>query len=212
MLQFITHPSDRMTILEEIQKAVDGGCKWIQLRLKDRQKDEIIRVAKDAKEICKPKECILIIDDHADIAKELSLDGVHLGKSDMPLAEARAYLGEEFIIGATANTLDDIMAIRHLDIDYIGLGPFRFTSTKQNLSPTIGIEGYRSIMNGMKANGITIPVVAIGGITFDDIDAIMETGVDGIAVSGGLINAPELSVETARMIERLENIVEKRYS
>lgn len=122
MLQFITHPSDKMTLLEEIGKVVEGGCKWVQLRMKDAPRDEIVETAKKAKEICKEHDCILVIDDYVDIAKELELDGVHLGKDDMPPVEARELLGEEYIIGVTANTFDDIQAVRHLDIDYIGLG------------------------------------------------------------------------------------------
>ncbi len=211
MLQFITHPTDKLPILDQIRQAVEGGCKWVQLRMKNAPREEIIAVAKEAKEICKKHECILVIDDYVDIAKELELDGVHLGKNDMPLTEAREFLGEEFIIGATANTFVDIEAIRHLDIDYIGLGPFRFTTTKEKLSPILGIDGYRDIIARKKAVDINLPVVAIGGITYDDIEEVMEAGVDGIAVSGSLINADDMKAETSKMIELLEKIVEKRY-
>lgn len=211
MLQFITHPTDKLPILDQIRQAVEGGCKWVQLRMKNAPREEIIAVAKEAKEICKEHECILVIDDYVDIAKELELDGVHLGKNDMPLTEAREFLGEEFIIGATANTFVDIEAIRHLDIDYIGLGPFRFTTTKEKLSPILGIDGYRDIIARKKAVDINLPVVAIGGITYDDIEEVMEAGVDGIAVSGSLINADDMKAETSKMIELLEKIVEKRY-
>ena len=175
MLQFITHPSENMTILEEIENVVAGGCKWVQLRMKDADKEEIKAVARKAKEICKKNDVILVIDDYADIAKELELDGVHLGKKDMPVDEARKLLGEEFIIGATANSFEDIEALRHTDIDYIGLGPFRFTSTKKNLSPVIGIEGYAEIMRRKAESSINLPIVAIGGICYDDINDIRKT-------------------------------------
>ena len=89
MLQFITHPSDSMTIIDEIRSVVAGGCGWVQLRMKDASPEEIIAVAKEAKKICKEADCILIIDDYPDIAKELELDGVHLGKNDMSPTEAR---------------------------------------------------------------------------------------------------------------------------
>lgn len=210
MLQFITHPSENMTILEEIENVVAGGCKWVQLRMKDTDKEEIKAVARKAKEICKKNDVILVIDDYADIAKELELDGVHLGKKDMPVDEARKFLGEEFIIGATANSFEDIEALRHTDIDYIGLGPFRFTSTKKNLSPVIGIEGYAEIMRRKAESSINIPIVAIGGICYDDINDIMDTGINGIAVSGSLINAENMTEETKRMISLLESIIDKR--
>lgn len=210
MLQFITHPSENMTILEEIENVVAGGCKWVQLRMKDAEKEEIKEVARKAKEICKKNDVILVIDDYVDIAKELELDGVHLGKNDMPVDEARKLLGEEFFIGATANTFEDIEALRHTDIDYIGLGPFRFTSTKKNLSPVIGIDGYAEIMRRKAESSINLPIVAIGGICYDDINDIMDTGISGIAVSGSLINAKNMTEETRKMISLLESIVEKR--
>lgn len=211
MLQFITHPTDRMTIEEEIQRAVDGGCKWVQLRMKDAPREEVIATAKRAKEICKAADdCILVIDDYVDIAKELELDGVHLGKNDMDPTEARELLGADFIIGATANTFDDVQALRHLDIDYIGLGPMRFTTTKERLSPVLGLDGYRDIIGRMKAASINLPVVAIGGITYDDIDDVMATGVNGIAVSGSLVNADDLTTEAARMIDLLQQIIDRR--
>lgn len=210
MLQFITHPSGKMSILDEIENVIAGGCQWVQLRMKDAAKEEIKEVARKAKEICKAKEVILVVDDHVEIAKELELDGVHLGKNDMPVEEARKVLGEEFIIGATANTFDDIERLRHSDIDYIGLGPFRFTSTKQNLSPVIGIEGYAEIMRRKAESSINLPIVAIGGICYDDINDIMDTGINGIAVSGSLINAENMTEETKRMISLLESIIDKR--
>lgn len=210
MLQFITHSSENMTILEEIENVVAGGCKWVQLRMKDAEKEEIKEVARKAKEICKKNDVILVVDDYVDIAKELELDGVHLGKNDMPVDEARKLLGEEFIIGATANTFEDIEALRHTDIDYIGLGPFRFTSTKKNLSPVIGIDGYAEIMRRKAESSINLPIVAIGGICYDDINDIMDTGISGIAVSGSLINAKNMTEETRKMISLLESIVEKR--
>lgn len=202
-----------MTIEEEIRQAVDGGCRWVQLRMKDASRDEIVATAKRAKEICADvDDCILVVDDHVDIAKELQLDGVHLGKNDMHPDEAREILGSDFIIGATANTFDDVQALRHLDIDYIGLGPLRFTVTKQKLSPVLGLDGYRDIIARMKDASINLPVVAIGGITIADIEDVMATGVRGIAVSGELINADNMTKHTADMISILEKIVERQYN
>lgn len=210
MLQFITHPSTEMSILDEIRSVIAGGCSWVQLRMKDSSREEILGVAKAAKEICKENDCILIIDDYVDIAKELELDGVHLGKNDMSPTDAREILGGEYIIGATANSFDDIQRLRHLDIDYIGLGPFRYTETKKNLSPVLGLDGYKSIIGQMCESSINLPVVAIGGIKYDDIEAIMATGVRGIAVSGSLITSSDVIAETQRMISLLEQIIEQK--
>ena len=201
MLQFITHPSDSMTIIDEIRSVVAGGCGWVQLRMKDASPEEIIAVAKEAKKICKEADCILIIDDYPDIAKELELDGVHLGKNDMPIDEARKILGSDKIIGGTANTFEDVERLYRQGADYIGCGPFRFTTTKKNLSPVLGLEGYQHIVDQMKSHGINLPIVAIGGILESDIKSILATGVSGIAVSGGILNAENPAEEMQRFLK-----------
>jgi thiamine-phosphate pyrophosphorylase len=128
----------------------------------------------------------LIINDNVRIAKEISADGVHLGKSDLDVAEARKILGEKFIIGGTANDFMDIEKLAAAHVDYIGLGPFRFTKTKENLSPVLGLEGFTSIMQACKDNKIEIPVIAIGGILASDIVKLLKTGIFGVAVSSGI--------------------------
>ena len=191
MLQFITNSSIPSVAISQAVAAMEGGCKWVQLRMKDSPRDTVVSTARELKSICAKYDCILIIDDLVDVAKELQLDGVHLGKNDMPPAQARLILGMGAIIGGTANTFNDIHNLARQDIDYIGLGPFRYTTTKANLSPIIGIDGYSSIITQCRENKIYIPTVAIGGITYDDIPGIMHTGVNGVAVSGYIINATD---------------------
>ncbi len=199
-LQFITHSNDRYTYADGARMALEGGCKWIQLRMKDATDDEVRQVAGIVQPLCREHEAVFLLDDRVGLAKELKADGVHLGRNDMPVDEARRILGEEFIIGGTANTFEDIERLWRLGADYIGCGPFRFTSTKKNLSPVLGLDGYRSIIGSMRAAGIELPVVAIGGITVDDIPAVMATGVDGIARSGAILNAGDPVRETARIM------------
>ena len=108
----------------------------------------------------------------------------------MSIAEARAILGRSYIIGATVNTFEDVLShARGVMPDYFGCGPYRFTSTKERLAPTLGEEGYRDIIGRMRAANIAIPLVAIGGITKDDITTLLDCGVDGIALSGSVLNA-----------------------
>ena len=188
-IQFITHQNDCIGYAEGAKMALEGGCKWIQLRMKDATDDEVRSVAAEIQPLCKQDEAIFLLDDRVELARELHADGVHLGKNDMPVDEARRVLGEEFIIGGTANTFEDIERLASQGADYIGCGPFRFTTTKKNLAPVLGIEGYRDIIENMRRAGIDIPVVAIGGITASDIDDILATGVKGIAVSGSVLTA-----------------------
>ena len=188
-IQFITHQNDCIGYAEGAKMALEGGCKWIQLRMKDATDDEVRSVAAEIQPLCKQNEAIFLLDDRVELARELHADGVHLGKNDMPVAEARRVLGEEFIIGGTANTFEDIERLASQGADYIGCGPFRFTTTKKNLAPVLGLEGYRDIIENMRRAGIDIPVVAIGGITASDIDDILATGVKGIAVSGSVLTA-----------------------
>ncbi len=206
MLQFITHKNDRYGYVEGAIEALAGGCKWIQLRMKEATADELREAVKILKPACAEKEAILVIDDHVELVAELDVDGVHLGKNDMPPAEARRLLGEKYIIGATANTIEDIRALAVQDVDYIGLGPYRFTETKRNLSPVLGIEGYRRIMEACRAEGIEHPVVAIGGITIDDLQPLMDVGVSGIALSGTILNAPSPRETTETILAMLNKI------
>ena len=199
-LQFITHQTERYSYLDSARMALEGGCKWIQLRMKEAPLDEVERVALELKPLCKQHDALLVLDDHVELTKKLEVDGVHLGKNDMPIAEARRVLGEGFIIGGTANTFDDVKAHYQAGADYIGCGPLRFTTTKKNLSPVLGLEGYRSIIARMEEEGIDLPVVAIGGITYDDIPQLLQTGINGIAMSGSILRADDPVEETRRLL------------
>ena len=200
MIQFISHYNDRYSYLDSIRLALEGGCRWIQLRMKDATEEDILPVALEAQRMCKEVGATFIIDDHVELVKRIKADGVHLGKKDMPIAEARKILGDDFIIGGTANTFEDVRAHYEAGANYIGCGPFRFTTTKKGLSPILGLEGYISISSQMKAEGIDLPIVAIGGITAEDIPMIMQTGVTGIALSGAVLNADDPVTEMKRLI------------
>lgn len=204
MLMFITHPSDRYSIAEEVQMALEGGCKWIQLRMKDVSDEEFRQTALEIIPMCQENEAFLVFDDRVELAMEMGVHGVHLGKHDMNPLQARETMGAEAIIGVTANTADDILRFRGWDVDYVGLGPFRYTSTKSNLSPVIGIDGYREIVKTVRDAGMALPIVAIGGITVEDIPEIMSTGVNGVAVSGAIINADD-HVEYTRQLLNVLN-------
>ena len=118
----------------------------------------------------------------------------------MPVREARRILGPDKIIGGTANSIEDIRRLVADGVDYIGLGPFRFTTTKSRLAPILGLEGYRRIAHQMAEEGIDIPIVAIGGISSGDIVDIQNCGPFGIALSGAVLNAEDPVAEMESII------------
>lgn len=209
MVQFITHYTETISYLDSVRIALAGGCRWVQLRMKNASVDEIRPIALEAQRLCREAGATFVLDDHVYLAKEIGADGVHLGKTDMPIDEARAILGEKAIIGGTANTIEDLCVHVARGANYIGCGPFRFTTTKEKLAPTLGLEGYRNIMTqvhtlspwGEPERGF---VVAIGGITAEDIPSILETGVEGIALSGTILRAPDPVAEMRRIVQLAE--------
>lgn len=204
MLQFITNTEAVASPAEQIKGVIAGGCRWVQVRMKDASDEEITKVIEEVKPLCLETETFLILNDRVELAKTLDVGGVHLGKTDMLPSKARMLLGPAAVIGVTANTIDDIKAVRSLDIDYIGMGPYADTKTKKNLAPILGLDGIRSLCTDMQQLEINISHVAVGGIGLDDVVPLMEAGVNGIAVSGAIAFADDIAAETARFLEKLK--------
>jgi thiamine-phosphate pyrophosphorylase len=205
-LLFITHQTERYDYLQSVALVLAGGCRRIQLRMKDASPREVESAGIRAKELCAGYGAELYIDDHVEVCKNIRATGVHLGKTDLPPREARRLLGGDFIIGGTANTFEDIQRLKNEGVDYIGLGPFRFTATKKNLSPVIGLSGYRRIMEQCREQNIALPVFAIGGITLEDIPDILNAGVSGVALSSTILQAKDPVEETKKIIKILTGL------
>jgi thiamine-phosphate pyrophosphorylase len=190
-LQYISQGETPKEQFENIQKALNAGCDWIQLRFK--QEDELSKnyFAEKVKKECERYYASLIINDFAHIAKRIDADGVHVGLDDASVSEVREIIGPKGIIGGTANTVQHVMQRFAERCDYVGLGPYRFTTTKEKLSPTLGLEGYQKIANTMKEMGVSIPVYAIGGIELEDVEGLMDAGIHGVALSGGITKSQE---------------------
>jgi len=205
-LQFITHHNTDYSYVDSARLALEGGCRWIQLRMKDAEESVMEETALIIQRMCRHHDATFIIDDNVSLARKISADGVHLGRNDMPLAEARRILGDRYIIGSTVNTFDDIISVLHSSRpDYFGCGPFRHTSTKKNLSPVLGHEGYRDLILKMKKNNIDIPVVAVGGICREDIPELFQCGINGIALSGSILNAADPVAEMRMTVDMIVN-------
>lgn len=200
-LQYISQGNTADEQLTNIHQALDNGCKWVQVRFKNHFSDDAFTLAEAVKLLCEEYLANFIINDNVYLAQQIAADGVHLGIDDITISEARSILGDTKIIGATANTFEDIQNHIQNGCDYIGLGPFKFTTTKENLSPILGLEGYRAIMAKMQENGLTTPVYAIGGITLADVEPILQTGIYGIAVSGLITHA----TNKKKIIKQLKN-------
>lgn len=189
-LHFISRETDGMSHIDSIRLALEAGCRWIQLRVKDRPEAEILPIAWEATWLCDRYSARLVINDFPRVALAVEAYGLHLGLTDMPVPEARALVGDRMVIGGTANTWEDIALRVQEGADYIGLGPLRFTNTKQNLSPVLGEKGYGALMQQMAENNYRTPIIAIGGIVPGDIPALRSLGVHGVAMSGALADAP----------------------
>lgn len=176
-----------------IRKAIDNGVKWIQVRWKNASENELIKLCEVSKKICSDNQTVCIINDHVQIAKDIDADGIHLGLKDTSIDIARQILGENKIIGGTANSIFDVLQRMNESCDYIGLGPLRFTSTKEQLSPILGFEGYKKIIQDLKEKGLEIPkIFAIGGLVLKDIELLQQIGIYGVAVSGQITNQPSI--------------------
>ncbi len=183
-LQYISQGATSADHYENIASALEAGCDWIQLRFKDKKEMQEKKLAERVKDLCVKHKATFIVNDFVDIAKAVDADGIHLGLDDDSVTNARTILGNDKIIGGTANTLEHVIKRIEEKCDYVGLGPFRFTATKEKLSPILGAEGYTRIVNELKAKNLFVPIYAIGGIETEDLETIMNTGVHGIAVSG----------------------------
>ncbi|WP_137904784.1 thiamine phosphate synthase [Chryseobacterium sp. 2VB] len=200
-LQYISQGNTIQEQEKHIRNALDNGIKWVQVRWKNAPENELISLCEISKQLCSAYQSVCIINDHVQIAKEIDADGVHLGLDDCSVDEARLILGENKIIGGTANTLSDVIQRINESCDYIGLGPLRFTTTKEKLSPVLGFEGYRDIIDGLKDKSIKIPkIFAIGSVNPEDILPLQEIGIYGVAVSGLITKQPEIINELKKVM------------
>ncbi|MGC1632126.1 MAG: thiamine phosphate synthase [Gelidibacter sp.] len=182
-LHYISQGNSPKEHLENIQKACSSGAELVQLRLTNVSDKKYLKLAEEAREITSHFQTRLIINDNYKIAKTVKADGVHLEASEVCPSVVRDYLFSWQMIGGTANTLQDCETLISKDVDYIGLGPFRFTTSKEYLPTILGIAGYAAIMDVLNAK---TPIIGVGGITTDDVKDILATGISGLAVSGAI--------------------------
>lgn len=202
MLQFITDIKSTVPVGKQILDAIDGGCRWVQVRMPGATDDDYRKVIEEVKPVCLEKEVFLLIANRVDLAKELNVGGVHLDKDTVPCSKARMELGPAAVIGITVNSIADILAVSNLDIDYFAIAPFKSCPICKDVAP-LGIDGIRDICFQMQQKNIDIAHVAMGGIQTDDVLALLEAGVNGIAVGSAIARSKDIAAETRKFLDLL---------
>ncbi|NQY08266.1 MAG: thiamine phosphate synthase [Flavobacteriales bacterium] len=208
-LQYITAQEEPESVCANVSEICALGIDWIQLRIKDLPPDQWKSLAIQCQTICKLHDVTFILNDNVELCKEINADGVHLGKADMNVKEARRFLGDNFIIGATANTYKDLLRVEPV-ADYIGLGPLRRTQTKKQLSPILGVDGVQDVMKKHIMDALEIPVVVVGGVIPEDILRLTGSNVHGVAISAALKDASDRNAVIADFKEQLEKSNKER--
>lgn len=188
---------------EEIAvQACEAGATWIQLRVKGREFGAWCELASKVRAICARHKATFIVNDSVDVALAVGADGVHLGKNDGDPIEARLRLGPEAIIGGTANSVLDVEGLVNAGVDYIGLGPLRFTSTKSNLSTVLGIEGVGKIVAAQLMSPCP-PIIVIGGVLASDVSQLLSVGAHGVAVGRAIAEAHDSVYSAGEFLAQL---------
>jgi thiamine-phosphate diphosphorylase len=184
--------------LDVAQAALDGGCRFLQLRDKELSSRALLDLGRQMRQLCREYQAVFVVNDRLDIAFAAEADGVHLGQDDLPIAEARRLLGPKAIVGASASTAEAARRAEAEGASYLGVGPVYATASKDNAGAAIGL----SPISDIKAN-ISLPVLAIGGINRDNMSAVIGAGADGVAVISAVSEAEDMVSATAGLIEAI---------
>lgn len=206
-LQFVTDATTPEETARQASQAISGGCHWVQIRMKDAEVSDVAETVKMIHSRWTETDWFtLIVDDHATLLSMPEVDGVHLGQEDVSPSDARILGDSSKIIGLTVNRPDQLIGNKYAEVDYYGIGPYRFTGTKKRLAPVLGIEGYRAINAEMGRIADKRPYVAIGGIKAADIPPLLEAGVPGIAVAGAIAHAENPIAATQNILKSMDSL------
>lgn len=192
-LQFITHDLDTLTHIQQAQIACEAGAKWVQYRCLTKSDEALLEDINAIAEICDDWGATLIVTDHVHLNGKADIQGFHMEDMDADFRALRAELGEAVTIGGSSNTVEGLIRLANEGVDYAGFGPFSVTTTKPNNASLLGVAGYAKGMEVLQAMKIDLPVLAVGGVTVNDVDALMDAGVFGIAASAAINQAPDMA-------------------
>ena len=187
--------------LEKVETACRSGVTIIQLREKNLTTNQYYQLAKQVKEITDAYQVPLIIDDRLDVCLAVDAAGLHIGDDELPVSVARKVLGPEKILGVTAKTVKRALEAETSGADYLGTGAIFPTTTKENAPITL-ISTLKTI-----CQTVAIPVVAIGGLTSENIDQLVDTGIAGVAVVRDLMQAEDIEAKTQAFLTKLDDII-----
>ena len=187
-----------LNLLQVVEDAIAGGISLVQLRLKKSSTKKFYQVATGIATHLRSSPLPLIINDRVDIALACNAAGVHLGQDDLPLAVARQLLGPSKIIGISVNNPDEARRAEEGGADYLGVGPIFATSSKENLRPLLGIEGLKKVRKMT-----SLPLLAIGGITPENMGAVRQAGANGVAVISGILGAKDIKAQIKKFTHPL---------
>lgn len=186
---FITHDIDQHTHIEQARIACEAGAKWIQYRCLSKTDEELLNDINAIAEICDDWGATLIVTDHIHLNGKADIQGFHIEDMNADFTSIRAQLGEAVTIGGSANTLEGLKRLAKEGADYAGFGPFHTTTTKPNDLALLGLAGYQTTMQQLD---FEFPILAVGGITLQDVDSLMQTGIFGIAASSAINQAENM--------------------
>jgi thiamine-phosphate pyrophosphorylase len=184
----------KLSHLEQVERLIAGGVKFIQLRDKNSTPNDFYKAAKAVIDFTRGKDVKIIINDRVDIALVIKADGVHLGQDDLPPENARRILGEKAIIGFSTHNISQAIEAIKMPLDYIAIGPIYATSTKENPDPMVGLEGLKIVRQAIG----DFPLVAIGGINSENANEVLRNGADSVAVISQILREPARITETFR--------------
>ncbi|MFD0940137.1 thiamine phosphate synthase [Pedobacter boryungensis] len=191
-LQFITHDIPQYSHIEQVQIACEAGAKWIQYRCLSKADDELLTDINTIAEICDDWGSTLIVTNHTHLKGKADIQGFHIEEMEADFITLRKQLGEEYTLGGSANTVQNLIRLAKEGVDYAGFGPFKITTTKPNNAPLLGAKGYADAINALKKENINLPILAVGGVTLQDIPALLNTGIYGIAASSAINQAENM--------------------
>ncbi len=191
-LHFITHDIPQYTHVEQAQLACEAGAKWIQYRCLSKADDELLADIHLIANICDDWGATLIVTDHIHLKGKADIQGFHIEDMDADFIALRKQIGEEYTLGGSANTADNLFRLAKEGADYAGFGPFKLTTTKPNNSPLLGIKGYVDALEKLAAKSIELPILAVGGVTLQDVAPLLCTGIFGIAASSAINQAADM--------------------